>query len=84
VREFFGLACQHLRRERNDRARRLNNQPAAVELWDGPGALRDDEAEALRLYQEKRGDSQRSQNAAAEIKLRAERRIDRLRSGVGR
>jgi DNA modification methylase len=37
-----------------------------------------DKAEALRLYQKKIGDSQRSQNAAAEIKIRAERRMGEL------
>jgi hypothetical protein len=36
VREFVGLACQHMRRERNDRARRLDKQPAAVGRCDGP------------------------------------------------
>src|SRR5439155_10977836 len=37
-----------------------------------------DKAEALRLYQKKIGDSQRAQNAAAEIKIRAERRMGEL------
>jgi site-specific DNA-methyltransferase (adenine-specific) len=37
-----------------------------------------DKAEAIRLYQKKIGASQRSQNAAAEIKLRAERRLGEL------
>ncbi len=31
-RQFFSLACQHLRWELNDMARRLDGQPAAVEL----------------------------------------------------
>jgi RNA polymerase sigma-70 factor (ECF subfamily) len=35
VREFFALAGQHLRWELNDLARRLDNQPAAVELREG-------------------------------------------------
>jgi RNA polymerase sigma-70 factor (ECF subfamily) len=35
VREFFGLACQHMRWELNDLARRLDEQPAAVELREG-------------------------------------------------
>jgi RNA polymerase sigma-70 factor (ECF subfamily) len=35
VRQFFGLACQHMRWELNDLARRLDEQPAAVELTDG-------------------------------------------------
>jgi RNA polymerase sigma factor (sigma-70 family) len=34
VREFFALAGQHMRWELNDVARRLDNQPAAVELRD--------------------------------------------------
>jgi RNA polymerase sigma-70 factor (ECF subfamily) len=35
VRQFFALANQHMRWELNDLARRLDNQPAAVELLDG-------------------------------------------------
>jgi RNA polymerase sigma-70 factor (ECF subfamily) len=35
VREFFALAGQHMRWELNDLARRLDKQPAAVELPDG-------------------------------------------------
>src|SRR5262249_46506008 len=35
VREFFGLANQHMRWELNDLARRLDGQPAAVELIEG-------------------------------------------------
>jgi RNA polymerase sigma factor (sigma-70 family) len=35
VRQFFGLANQHLRWELNDLARRLDERPAAVELRDG-------------------------------------------------
>jgi RNA polymerase sigma factor (sigma-70 family) len=35
VREFFTLAGQHMRWELNDLARRLDNQPAAVELREG-------------------------------------------------
>ncbi len=35
VRQFFGLANQHMRWELNDLARRLDEQPAAVELHDG-------------------------------------------------
>jgi RNA polymerase sigma factor (sigma-70 family) len=34
-REFFGLACQHMRWELNDLARRLDEQPAAVDLCEG-------------------------------------------------
>jgi RNA polymerase sigma-70 factor (ECF subfamily) len=34
-REFFGLACQHMRWELNDLARRLDEQPAAVSLCEG-------------------------------------------------
>lgn len=33
-RQFFALACQHMRWELNDMARRLDEQPAAVELRD--------------------------------------------------
>ena len=35
VREFFSLAGQHMRWELNDLARRLDNQPPAVELREG-------------------------------------------------
>jgi RNA polymerase sigma factor (sigma-70 family) len=35
VREFFALAGQHMRWELNDLARRLDNQPAAVEMREG-------------------------------------------------
>jgi RNA polymerase sigma-70 factor (ECF subfamily) len=35
VREFFALAGQHMRWELNDLARRLDNQPATVELQEG-------------------------------------------------
>jgi RNA polymerase sigma-70 factor (ECF subfamily) len=35
VRQFFGLANQHMRWELNDLARRLDGQPAAVGLSDG-------------------------------------------------
>src|SRR5215470_16368209 len=35
VRQFFALAGQHLRWELNDIARRLDTQPAAVDLGDG-------------------------------------------------
>jgi RNA polymerase sigma-70 factor (ECF subfamily) len=34
ARQFFALACQHMRWELNDLARRLDNQPAAEELCD--------------------------------------------------
>ena len=33
-RQFFALACQHMRWELNDMARRLDEQPAGVELRD--------------------------------------------------
>jgi RNA polymerase sigma-70 factor (ECF subfamily) len=33
-RQFFALACQHMRWELNDLARRLDEQPAAAELCD--------------------------------------------------
>src|SRR6516165_7774227 len=35
VRQFFALANQHTRWELNDLARRLDDQPAAVELCEG-------------------------------------------------
>jgi RNA polymerase sigma-70 factor (ECF subfamily) len=35
VREFFALAGQHMRWELNDQARRLDNQPVAVEVREG-------------------------------------------------
>jgi RNA polymerase sigma factor (sigma-70 family) len=35
VRQFFALASQHMRWELNELARRLDEQPAAVELRDG-------------------------------------------------
>jgi len=35
VRQFFALACQHMRWELNDLARRLDERPAPVELLDG-------------------------------------------------
>jgi len=35
VRQFFALACQHMRWELNDMARRLDEQPAALELDEG-------------------------------------------------
>ena len=35
VRQFFGLASQHMRWELNDMARRLDEQPATVELREG-------------------------------------------------
>jgi RNA polymerase sigma-70 factor (ECF subfamily) len=34
ARQFFALACQHMRWELNDLARRLDERPAAVELRD--------------------------------------------------
>jgi RNA polymerase sigma-70 factor (ECF subfamily) len=34
ARQFFAPACQHMRWELNDMARRLDEQPAAVELYD--------------------------------------------------
>jgi RNA polymerase sigma-70 factor (ECF subfamily) len=34
ARQFFALACRHMRWELNDMARRLDEQPAAVELRD--------------------------------------------------
>jgi RNA polymerase sigma-70 factor (ECF subfamily) len=37
VRQFFALACQHMRWELNDMARRLDEQPAVLELDEGLG-----------------------------------------------
>ena len=34
VRQFFGLACQHMRWELNDLVRRLDKQPSVAELHD--------------------------------------------------
>jgi RNA polymerase sigma-70 factor (ECF subfamily) len=44
VRQFFALASQHMRWELNEMARRLDEQPAAVELNEGlvPGPARSD------------------------------------------
>jgi RNA polymerase sigma-70 factor (ECF subfamily) len=38
VRQFFGLACQHMRWQLNDLARRLDKRPAAAALPDSGGA----------------------------------------------
>jgi RNA polymerase sigma-70 factor (ECF subfamily) len=38
ARQFLALACQHIRWELNDLARRLDMQPARVELCDGMAA----------------------------------------------
>jgi RNA polymerase sigma-70 factor (ECF subfamily) len=38
ARQFFALACQHMRWELNDMARRLDEQPAAQELPDSVAA----------------------------------------------
>jgi RNA polymerase sigma factor (sigma-70 family) len=35
VRQFYALACQHMRWELNDLARRLDTQPLAIELNEG-------------------------------------------------
>jgi RNA polymerase sigma-70 factor (ECF subfamily) len=35
VRQFFGLANQHMRWELNDLARRIDDQPAVVGLYEG-------------------------------------------------
>src|SRR5260221_5421801 len=37
VRQFFALACQHMRWELNEMARRLDERPAATELPDESG-----------------------------------------------
>ena len=41
VRQFFALACQHMRWELNDLARRLDEQPAAVELMEEQVPIQD-------------------------------------------
>ena len=38
VRQFFGLACQHMRWQLNDLARRLDERPAAAALPESGGA----------------------------------------------
>ena len=38
VRQFFGLACQHMRWQLNDLARRLDERPAATALPESGGA----------------------------------------------
>jgi RNA polymerase sigma-70 factor (ECF subfamily) len=38
VRQFFGLACQHIRWQLNDLARRLDERPAAAALPESGGA----------------------------------------------
>jgi len=38
VRQFFGLACQHMRWQLNDLARRLDDRPAAAALPESGGA----------------------------------------------
>jgi RNA polymerase sigma factor (sigma-70 family) len=47
VRQFFALACQHMRWELNDLARRLDHRPAAVELQDGLVPAMQDSGSAL-------------------------------------
>ena len=59
VRELFALANQHMRWELNDLARRLDNQPAAVELREGlvpspPGSTSGLSPEGLRMLQRDR------------------------------
>jgi RNA polymerase sigma-70 factor (ECF subfamily) len=47
ARQFFALAGQHARWELNDLARRLDNQPAAVELMEGQVPIPDSSHSAL-------------------------------------
>ena len=56
VREFFALANQHMRWELNDLARRLDNQPAVGELYEGialstPSSASKLSPSALRMLQ---------------------------------
>src|SRR5271157_2695624 len=56
VREFFALANQHMRWELNDLARRLDNQPAVVELYEGialstPSSVSKLSPDGLRMLQ---------------------------------
>ena len=56
VREFFALANQHMRWELNDLARRLDNQPAVGELYEGialstPSSVSKLSPNALRMLQ---------------------------------
>ena len=56
VREFFALANQHMRWELNDLARRLDNQPAAGELYEGivpspPSSVSGLSPDGLRMLQ---------------------------------
>jgi RNA polymerase sigma factor (sigma-70 family) len=49
VRQFFALACQHMRWELNDLARRLDEQPIASELSDGKLLAPPNSASSLTL-----------------------------------
>ncbi len=56
VREFFALANQHMRWELNDLARRLDNQPAVGELYEGialstPSSVSKLSPDGLRMLQ---------------------------------
>ncbi len=56
VREFFALANQHMRWELNDLARRLDNQPAVGELYEGiafsmPSSVSNLSPDGLRMLQ---------------------------------
>jgi RNA polymerase sigma-70 factor (ECF subfamily) len=56
VRQFFALACQHMRWELNDTARRLDNQPDAVALHEEsvpapPGSDSDLSPDARRMLE---------------------------------
>ena len=56
VREFFALANQHMRWEFNDLARRLDNQPAVGQLYEGlalaaPSSVSKLSADGLRMLQ---------------------------------
>ena len=56
VRQFFALANQHMRWELNDLARRLDNQPAVGELYEGialstPSSVSNLSPDGLRMLQ---------------------------------
>jgi RNA polymerase sigma factor (sigma-70 family) len=49
TRQFFGLACQHMRWELNDMARRLDKQPAVAALPEESPAAPSDSASGLTV-----------------------------------
>ena len=49
TRQFFALACQHIRWELNDMARRLDEQPPVAELQDAPAPQSVDSVSGLTV-----------------------------------